>query len=367
MKWTISRDALLQALTRIQSVIEKKNTLEILGNTLFQTTGNQLVLCGTDLEVGMQITLPAEVSEEGKLTLSTKSILDITKELPNQPMHFSRKANQWVELTCGRARFNLLSLPADTYPSLPAFETKTYTLADSDRLANMIDRTQFAVSTDATRFHMNGVFLEMIEGEQARMVATDGHRLSVVDQKLFATTPDLKRGIIIPKKGLTEIRKLLNGTKTIQLSFERGSLYAKSEEVYLSTRLIEAEYVPYRQVIPSDLNAIATTDRDEMLHALKRVSLMAHEKSRGVKFTFAPGLLTIASSNPEMGEAKDELNIEYTGETIEIGFNSRYLLDCLEVMTTPKIQIRLKDKTKAGIVQAENDESHTYVIMPMRI
>ncbi len=367
MKWTVQRDALLSALTRIQSVIEKKNTMEILGNTLFDTTNNCLSLAGTDLEVGMQMNLEAQIQEPGKLTLSTKHILDITRELPNQQITFIRKPNQWVELTCGRAKFNLVSLAADGYPALPAFDTKNYVLTNSERLSEMIDKTEFAVSTDATRYHMNGVFLEILEGSNARMTATDGHRLSFVDAEIFASAIDLKRGAIIPKKGLSELHKMLQGTKTIGLAFERGYLYAKTDANFLFIRLIEAEYVPYRQVIPQDLNQTAKMNRAELLGALKRVSLMAHEKSKGVKFSFQDGLLTIASSNPDMGEARDEISIEYGGQPVEIGFNATYVLQCLEVMSAEWIDFKLKDKTRAGLLQGSGQPNHSYVIMPMRI
>ena len=367
MKFSVQRDQLLGALQKISSVIEKKNTMEILGNVLFETKNDRLTLSGTDLEVGIQISLDAQIEQAGKLTLSTKHISDITKELSHDTMFFNLKPNHWVEIVCSKAKFNVVSLSAEGYPNLPLFEEKNYLIANSDRLSEMIDKTEFAISTDATRYHLNGVFLEIIDNGMIRLTATDGHRLSFIDSEVFDKPLELKRGVVIPRKGLSELHKMLQGTKNIEIAFEKGYIYAKSENSFLFVRLIEADYPDYRQVIPQSLDKVARLKREDFLSALKRVSLMAHEKSKGVKLTIQEGLLSVASSNPDMGEARDELNIEYQGEPSEIGFNAKYILDCLEVMKDTDIEFHFKDKTKPGLIQSANHKNHTYVIMPMRI
>jgi DNA polymerase-3 subunit beta len=180
--------------------------------------------------------------------------------------------------------------------------------------------------------------------------------------------PELKRGIIIPKKGLTELRNLLDPAQaTIGLAFERGYLFAKFSESYLFIRLIDGEYPDYRLVIPKGTDKIVKTDRNELNSALKRVSLLAHEKSRGVKLALQGGLLTISSSNPDMGEAREEIDVEYSGEALDIGFNSKYLLECLSVLSSDKVEFHLKDRLSPGILKGSNETGHTYVIMPMRI
>src|SRR6185437_11104064 len=210
-----------------------------------------------------------------------KNFLDIVRELPDKKIYLSRKDNNWVELVCGKSKFNIVSLAADEYPSLPAFEEKNYFDARTEALIDMIERTQFAVSTDATRYHLNGVFFELLEANVMRMTATDGHRLSFVDHEVFMKMPELKRGIIIPKKGLTELRKLLDAQQaTVGLAFERGYLFAKFADSYLFIRLIDGEYPDYRLVIPKGTDKVVKTDRNELNSALKRVSLLAHEKSR---------------------------------------------------------------------------------------
>jgi DNA polymerase III subunit beta len=368
MKFTIHRDPLLEALQRIQSVVEKRNTVQILANILCTVKGQELSLCATDLEVGIKVALPVETQTEGKITLSAKHFLDIVKELPSKELNIARKDNNWVEIICGKSRFNIVSLSADEYPAFPAFEEKEYFEARIEALRDMIDRTSFAVSTDATRYHLNGVFFENIENSIIRMTATDGHRLSFVDTEVFMKMPELKRGIIIPKKGLTEFRKLLEeGSSSVGLAFERGYVFAKLNGSYLFIRLIEGEYPDYRQVIPKTTDRVVKLDREAFNSALKRVSLLAHEKSRGVKMTLQGTTLTISSSNPDMGEAREEIDIQYTGEPIDIGFNARYLLDCLAVMNTEGLEFHFKDRLSPGIMKGTGLQNHTYVIMPMRI
>jgi DNA polymerase-3 subunit beta len=367
MKFSIQRDQLLTALQKISSVIEKKHTMEILGNILFETRNQKLTLSGTDLEVGIQINLDAQIDQPGRMTLPTKHILDITKELPNQTMHFNLKPNHWVEIFCSKARFNLVSIAADGYPTLPLFDEKNYTYANSDRMSEMISKTEFAVSTDATRYHLNGVFLEVLPNSLIRMTATDGHRLSYIDHEVFTKPIELKRGVVIPSKGLSELHKMIQGTKNIGIAFEKGYLYAKTEQAYLFIRLIEADYPDYRQVIPQNLDKSVRLRREDLLGALKRVSLLAHEKSKGVKLSIQDGILAVASSNPDMGEARDEITLSYQGETFEIGFNAKYILDCLEVMKDEEIEFNFKDKTKPGLIQSAAQKNHCYVIMPMRL
>lgn len=368
MKFSIDRNPLLDALAKVQSVVEKRNTVQILANILCTVKNRELSLCATDLEVGIKINLPVEMEQEGKITLSAKHFLDIVKELPDKQLHVTQKENNWVEIVCGKSRFNIVSLAADEYPSLPAFEDKSYFDARADILSEMIDKTSFAVSTDATRYHMNGVFFEGLENNIMRMTACDGHRLSFIDHEVFLKMPDLKRGIIIPRKGLSEFHKLIGQKKpVVGLAFERGYVFVHQDNTYLFIRLIEGEYPDYRQVIPASPDKEVIMDRELFNSALKRVSLLAHEKSKSVKLAVQAGSMTISSSNPDMGEAREEMDVEYAGDALEVGFNAKYLLECLSVMKTEKLAFRLKDRLSPGILRCVGQENHTYVIMPMRI
>ncbi|OFZ72208.1 MAG: DNA polymerase III subunit beta [Bdellovibrionales bacterium RIFOXYD1_FULL_44_7] len=368
MKFSIERDLLFEALQKTQSVVEKRNTVQILANILCTVKDQYLSLSATDLEVGIKVNVPVEAQQEGRITLSAKHFFDIVKELPSKKLDVTRKDNNWVEIVCGKARFNVVSLSAEEYPALPIFEEKKYIDAKIDDLKDMIDRTAFAVSTDSTRYLLNGVFFECLEKNISRMTATDGHRLSFVDHEVFITIPDLKRGIIIPKKGLNELRKLIEqGSSSVGLSFERGYIFVKLDDTHLFIRLIEGEYPDYRQVIPKSTDRVVVMNSDLFTSALKRISLLANEKSRGVKLTLQGATLTISSSNPDLGEAREEIDTEYNGDPIDIGFNSKYLLDCMSIIKSEKIELHLKDRLSPGILKETGQLHHTYVIMPMRI
>jgi len=368
MKFTIHREPLFQALQKTQSVVEKKNTVQILGNVLLSVSENTLSLSATDLEVGIKINLPVQNTQPGKVTLSARQFLEIVKELPNRDLVISKKENNWVEILSGKSKFNLVSLAADEFPALPAFEEKKYFDARVDALSEMIDRTEFAVSLDATRYHLNGVYFEGLENNLIRMTATDGHRLSYVDGEIFLAPPELKRGVIIPRKGLLEFRKMLDqGSTVVGLGFERGYLFVQMGSTYLFIRLIEGEYPDYRQVVPKSADKVLKVNREDLHSALKRVSLLAHEKSRGIKLSIQAGSLIITSSNPDLGDAREELDVEFSGDQLEVGFNAKYLMDCLDVGKSERVHLALKDKLSPGIVSGQDEGHHTYVIMPMRI
>jgi DNA polymerase-3 subunit beta len=232
----------------------------------------------------------------------------------------------------------------------------------------MIDRTEFAVSLDATRYHLNGVFFEALENNLMRMTATDGHRLSFVDAEVFLNAPELKRGIIIPRKGLHELRKILDdGQSSVGLAFERGYIFVKLGQSYLFVRLIEGEYPDYKQVVPKNSDKTLKVGREDLLSALRRVSLLANEKSRGVKLSMSDNSLVITSSNPDVGDAREELDVQFNGDLLEVGFNAKYLLDSLAITRSPEILFSLKDKLSPGIMRGQEEAHHTYVIMPMRI
>ena len=368
MKFTIERDVLLDGIQRLQSVVEKKSTVAILSNILCEVSDSKVGLYATDLEVGMKVTLPIQTEQEGRITLSAKNFLDIVKELPSGPVHLSKRDNDWIQILSGKSKFNIVSLPADEYPKLPGFEDKEYFKARVKALSEMIDRTAFAVSTDATRYHLNGVFFEPLENGVMRMTATDGHRLSCLETEVFLDAPQMKRGIIIPRKGLSEVRRLLEqNSESIELAFDRGYLFARDQSSALFVRLIDGEYPDVRQVIPSSTKYEAILDRGTFMSALRRVSLLAHEKSRGVKLNFQNNLLLITSSNPDKGDAREELDIEFEGEATEVGFNARYFLDCLTVLDSERVCFQFNDRLNPGVLRGYDQKNYTYVIMPMRI
>lgn len=368
MQMLLDRDPLFEALQQLQAIVEKKNTVQILSNILCSAEKGSLSLYATDLEVGMKITVPADVKEPGKLTIAAKHFFEIVKELDSGTIQITRKNNNWIELVAGKSRFQVVSLPAEDYPAIPDFAAREYFPTQGDSLVHMVENTAFAVSTDATRYLLNGIYLENMDEGKMRMTATDGHRLSFMDQVMFEKAPLIKKGIILPRKGLQEIRKLIEAhPKGARLAFDKGYVFAQAGDTFLSVRLMEGEYPDYRQVIPKSADKEAKIPLEAFHSALKRVSLLSHEKTRGVKLQLQPGTLTISSSNPDVGEAREELDVDYQGETLEIGFNARYLMECLAIMKGKETTLRLKDKQSPGILQSKDEPDHTYVIMPMRL
>lgn len=369
MKFTVAKDKFLDALHKIQNVVEKKNTVQILSNVLLSTSKESLSLTATDLEVGINVTVPVERATDGRVAISARNLLDIVKELPNKPVTITRKDNNWVEISCQKSTFNIVGLGAEEFPPLPGFENQTFLSVNSGGMREMIDRTLFAVSTDETRYHLNGVKFQATQNGLMRMVATDGHRLAFIDKELFLGSIEaFSRGVLIPKKGLGELRRLIDDkAESFELALDKGSLLAKAGNTNLFIRLIEGDYPDYEQVIPKKSDKRLVSNREELLGSLRRVSLLANEKSRGVKLSIRENALVITSSNPDLGDANEEIDVEYKHDAIEIGFNARYIIECLSILDCEKVSIDLNDKLSPGLLRPEGRADYTYIVMPMRI
>ena len=369
MKFKISdKKALVQALTIIHSVVEKRNTLQILSNALLNVENNKLILKATDLEVSIETFIPIESKETGKVTVSAKNFLEIIKELPDQEIKIHSKENHWIEIQCGKSKFNIMGLAPEDFPALPDFSSKQFTPCRTKVLREMIDHTAYAISNDESRYQLNGVYLEVVDGK-TRMVVTDGHRLAYFEENIFELIPaSLKRGIIIPKKGILEVRKLLEtGNELSEIAFEGNHLIIKIKDTYLSVRLIDGQYLEYQKVIPKQNKKTITLNRADFLSSLKRVSLLVNEKSKGVKFSIFPERLEISSNNPDIGEATENIDIQYNGESMEIGFNAKYLMESLSVLNTDNVAMELNDRMSPGVLYSSETSQYLSVLMPMRV
>lgn len=370
MKITVeNKKDLLEALGKVQGVVEKRNTLQILTNLYLQVSQGQLTIKATDLEISMETSVPVTMEAPGTVTVSAKSFFEIVKELPDKEIKISAKENHWIAITCGSSKFNIMGIAPEDYPALPAFSRSTFVKVNPTKLRHMIDNTIFAISTDETRYHLNGVFLDQAEGNRQRMVATDGHRLAYVETELFAEPQGiLGKGIIIPRKGVQELKKLLDtGIDSPEISLEGNHLILKAGPTYLFIRLIEGRFPDYKQVIPKNNPFVITLDTRELLLSLKRVSLLANEKSKGIKVSAREDKVEISTNNPEIGEAKESLDAAYRGDLIEIGFNAKYLMEAISGITEEKVELALNDRMSPGIVRKEGDSSYLCVLMPMRL
>ena len=259
---------------------------------------------------------------------------------------------------------------ADEYPTLPAFASGDMATVQASVLRDMIDRTMYASSVDETRYNLNGVYLEhQPDTGKLRMVATDGHRLAYVDRTLSVDISSLSSGVIIPRKGLAELKRLVDedDEEEIELGFEGNSGLARKGSVTLVMRLIEGEFPNYRQVIPSDMNHQLTTGRDFLVHALRRVSLLSAERSHAVKMDLSQGCLALSSNNPDLGEAREELDVDYAGDALSVAFNARYLTDALGAAGSKEIQLAFRDSLSPAQVKPTDDDDTLAVVMPMRV
>lgn len=372
MELNISREDMVQALYLTQGVVERRNTLPILANVLMQATEDTLLVTASDLEVGVRRHCTAKVTKRGSVTLNARKLYEIAREMPADTVSIRSAGSGLVEIQGGRSRFRMVSLDAKDFPDLPfggeAAGSEMRLRVAGTLLSGMIDRTIFSVSTDETRFNLSGVLLEIGPSEQLRMVATDGHRLAMVTRTMKGVQAG--ESVTLPRKGLQELRRLLDsqGDDEVELAISSKQLRVRGKSVELFMRAIEGEFPDYHQVVPKEITTRARLRRDDLLSAIRRVSLLASERSRGVKLQFEQGRLEISANSPDLGEATEELEAEYSGDPITVGFNGRYLLDVLGVHSEGgTTEIGITNAVGPGTIQGAEDADYVYVVMPMRL
>lgn len=368
----VEKKDFISLLGKTQNIVEKRNTMPILVNVLLEADNGRLKVFATDLEVSLTDEIPVLKEKKGRVAVNAKNLFDIVKELGEAPIQLSKKENNWLEIRQNKSVFNIVGIGPDEYPVFPTYSTKDFLKIDAAVLSDMIEKTIYSVSNDETRYHLNGVYLERHakDGKNYyRMVATDGHRLSLVDRHIETKGTALPaQGVIIPRKGLIEIKKLLDAAGgDFEMAVEGSQLIVRHESTVLMVRLIEGKYPNYQQLIPQNLGNHALVHRETLLASLKRVSLLSNQKYKGVTLSLSPGRLEISSNNPELGDAKEEFEIRYKGNELKIGFNARYMLDVLNSFDDDEVDIELNDQLSPGLMRPHNDSSYTCVVMPMRI
>ena len=367
MKFKIIKSDFLEALNITQGVVAKKNVMAILSNVLIEASVQAplIQLSATDMEVAVHIQAQAQIEKSGRITVNAKSLYDIIKESVSEEISFEVKDETGrIVISSGHSEYNILGLSATEYPALPEIKGDFFRIGTED-LASMIDKVGFAMSTDETRYHLNGVLFEKNE-DGLVMVATDGHRLSFVSKDLKGLVFNQDR-LILPRKGVNELRSLLSQEKSVELCFSDRHVFCKTEKQTLYIRLLDGNFPDYRRVIPEANPIQIGLPREDLIGALKRVSLLSNERSKGVTFYFCNNLLSVTSSNPEIGEAKEEIDISYSGPILNIGFNAKYFLDVLAVIPDETVNIAFKDNTSPCVVLCESDPGFRSVVMPMRL
>lgn len=368
MEFRIAADELRKALYRAQGIVEKKTTMPILANVLVTASKTGVTVTAFDLDIGIVSEHPAEVLKPGAVTLSAKYVFDIVQNLPEAQLTLKKLPNNYAEISSGSAHFKIVGMAPEEYPKLPKEESAPLVKVSGPTLLEMVKKTSFAISTDETRYILNGVFFEPREGERVRMVATDGHRLTLIERDLPGDFK-LKSGIIVPRKGLFELKRLLDEAPEAdcQLGFAENSALFKKPGLTMIMRLIDGQFPEYQRVIPKEGEKQVSVPRTRFLEGLRRIALLSADKSNAVRIQLAEGRLRITANNPDLGEAKDDIEVPYKGGEITIGFNARYLVDVLSVTESDEVLFELGDEHSPGVLHAPGDKSYTAVVMPMRV
>jgi DNA polymerase III subunit beta len=372
MEFKIDKDTFLRALQKIQGIVEKRNTMPILSNVLIEAVSNGIFLTATDLEVGMKSSYPTSVLNEGRITVSAKKIYEIIKELSDEEIVFSTKENDWVEIRCGKALFNIVGLSPEEFPYFPKINEDRFVKMSSTIIREMIDKTSYAICHDETKYNLNGVFIKAQEENNQqilRMVATDGHRLSIAEKEFSGKiSEELQKGVIFPKKGVYELKKMTEEEEgDISICFLDNSTVVKKGNTFVVMRLVDGEFPDYTRVMPVNNDKVVRIKREAFFHSLKRMSILSSEKFKGIKFDINSGSMVISASNPELGEAREELDIAYSGDPLTVRFNARYLIDVLTVLEDEFIELDLRDELSPAILRPADSVDFRSVIMPMRL
>ena len=367
MKITIAKDQIIAGLQAVQNVVSTRTTLPILSNVLLKADKGRVEFTATDLDVTVACSVEAKVEKSGSTTVPVKKLFGIVREL-NGEIEIETDEKNVTSIRSGGSFFKIHGLAADEFPPLPKFKDDKKVALPQETVRAMLKKTSFAVSTDESRYVLNGIYISLKDGKMT-LVATDGRRLALVDEEV-ELAENATGEFIVPAKAINELNRLLQSTGEVELKFgENQASFALKDDkgfsVLLITKLIEGNYPNYRQVIPGEAKERIPLNREELLAALRRAEIMTSEKANSVKMTFGKNSLAITANSPEVGEARESLAVNYKGKEIAIAFNPRYLIDPLGALTEDEVFIELIDELSPGVVKINGP--FLYVVMPMRL
>lgn len=369
MKIEIEKKDLMSLLGKTQNIVEKRNTMPILVNVLLDAKDSSLKVFATDLEVSLTDSSKCKIQTPGQVAVGAKNLFDIIKELSEGTIQLFKKENNWLEIKQGKYTSKIVGISPEEYPVFPTYTGNQFLKIQADTLKDMIDKTIYSVSNDETRYHLNGVYFEQKGSSDYSMVATDGHRLCMINKKLSSNQLlSSGHGVIIPRKGLAEIKKLLEilGGE-FEIAIDGSQLILQHQTTTLMIRLIEGKYPNYSQLIPTKLKHKIRINREQFLVSLKRVALLANQKSKAITLSLTNGKMEISSANPDLGDAKEEIEVGYEGSDLKIGFNAKYVQDVLTAIQDTEVDFEISDQLSPGLMRPHNDSNYTCVVMPMRI
>lgn len=366
MKFKVARLDILEALQAVIGVVERRQTMPVLSNVLIQADNDRVKLTATDLELEMVTQFTAAVSQPGSVTVPARKLLDICRGLPDGADIAMEQQEQRIKVSSGRSRFMLSGLPANEFPFLDDIGAATEFDIQQKALKRLLDRTQFAMAHQDVRYYLNGL-LFVVKQSQLRCVATDGHRLALCDEDHETGVAEIME-VIVPRKAITELQRLLgNAELSVKISISSNHLQAVLQDVRITTKLIDGRFPDYERVIPTTGDKLATADRELVRQALSRTAILSNEKFRGVRLGFEDNRMSLQAQNPDQEEAEDELEVDYQGEPLEIGFNVNYLIDALSAMDSEQFILELTGPDSSGLIREVGDDSSRYVVMPMRL
>lgn len=366
MRFTVTREAFLKPLQFTSGVVDRKQTLPVLGNLLLRTSGDRLFITATDLEIEMVASCALESGEDGATTVPARKLLDICRMLPEGAEITVNLAKERATVRSGKSRFVLATLPAADFPNQDVTTGLGEFSVPQKELKVLLDRTQFAMAQQDVRYYLNGLLLEA--GPKAlRCVATDGHRLALSEQEMSIKIKEIQH-VIIPRKAVMELCRLLSDSETpVAVQLGTNHLKVATDEFSFTTKLIDGRFPDYERVLPQATDKTVVADRESLRQALGRISILSNERYRSVRFHLEPGLLRVSANNPEQEEAEEEVSVDYSGGGLEIGFNASYVLDALNALMERDIKLMLSDPNSCCLIKGLNDDATKYVVMPMRL
>jgi len=367
MKIQINKNTFLPSLSRVISVIEKRQTLPILGNVYINSQNGTLTLVGSDLETEITTVIENVMADDGEITVSARKIFDICRALPDDSLVNLDCLDNKMDITSGKSKFNLQTLSAKEYPRLEGSNWDIELQISQQKLYDLLNSTAFAMAQQDVRYFLNGLLLE-IDFNSINAVATDGHRLAKNTFNIGTSVEELRQSII-PRKAVAEIIKFLSpdNDDLIDIKINKSHFSLSTNNYHFISKLIDGRYPEYQKVIPNNLDKMITLDKNHFIEILTRTAILSNEKFRGISITIKPGVLEVSSRNPDHEQAKDEMIIDYSGEEVEIGFNVNYLLDATKQCTSESIEFHFKDPSTSGIVKESGESQKLFLIMPMRI
>jgi DNA polymerase III subunit beta len=366
MRFSLQREVLLKPLTQVVNVVERRQTLPVLANLLARVDGDQLSLTGTDLEVEMVARTRVEDAQSGETTIPARKLFEIIRALPDGSKVTVSQSGDKVTVSAGRSRFTLASLPANDFPSLDEVDATERVKVGEASLKELIERTAFAMAQQDVRYYLNGLLFDLRD-KALRCVATDGHRLALCEASLEETVQS-KRQIIVPRKGVLELQRLLEGgDRELELEMGRSHIRVKRDDVTFTSKLIDGRFPDYEAVIPIGADREVKIDREALRASLQRAAILSNEKYRGVRVEISPGQLKINAHNPEQEEAQEEVEADTKVDSLTIGFNVNYLLDALSALRDEHVVLQLRDANSSALVREASNERCRHVVMPLRL